>query len=259
MKVLKFNLSGASGFFKKSDVNVRINFTYGHIHKIALLGLLGAIIGCEGYQQQKEYNNKIKGKNKDRDEYPGFYDAFQNLKIAIVPKNKEGFIPKKIQIFNNSVGYASRENGCNLVIRQQWLENPSWDIYFIIDSDISEKLANYLLDYRAKFLIYLGANNHQADIKNIKLYDNIEEVKNCNHIDSLCMKDFIEIKKDDKLNNFNFDFDNEEFKYEEFLPVALTKETNMHQVVKFIYTNMNISVSNECKIYNVDNKNLFFY
>ena len=53
-KAIKFKLSGKTAFFKKPDVNEYAYFTYNNIHKIALLGMLGAVIGLGGYNQQKE-------------------------------------------------------------------------------------------------------------------------------------------------------------------------------------------------------------
>jgi len=49
MKILKFTLSGKSAFFKKPDVNSNLYFTYGNVHKIALTGIFGAILGYGGY------------------------------------------------------------------------------------------------------------------------------------------------------------------------------------------------------------------
>ena len=54
MDVLKFKLSGKSAFFKKQDVNSYVYFTYGNIHKVALLGMFGAILGYEGYNQFRQ-------------------------------------------------------------------------------------------------------------------------------------------------------------------------------------------------------------
>ena len=51
MKVLRFTLSGKQAFFKKPEVNKYYYFTYGHIHRVALLGLLGAVMGYSGYAQ----------------------------------------------------------------------------------------------------------------------------------------------------------------------------------------------------------------
>ena len=52
MDVLKFQLSGETAFFKRPDVNTYLYFTYGNIHKVALLGMLGAIMGYKGYNSQ---------------------------------------------------------------------------------------------------------------------------------------------------------------------------------------------------------------
>ena len=49
MKALKFILSGKTAFFKVPMVNSVCYFTYGNIHKPALLGMFGAILGYKGY------------------------------------------------------------------------------------------------------------------------------------------------------------------------------------------------------------------
>lgn len=49
MRALKFTLSGKNAFFKKPEVNAYFYFTYGQIHRVALLGILGAIVGYKGY------------------------------------------------------------------------------------------------------------------------------------------------------------------------------------------------------------------
>lgn len=41
MDAIKFTLRGNTAFFKKPDVNSYYYFTYGCIHKVALLGILG--------------------------------------------------------------------------------------------------------------------------------------------------------------------------------------------------------------------------
>ncbi|MFR6330936.1 MAG: type I-B CRISPR-associated protein Cas5b [Eisenbergiella sp.] len=116
MEILKFNLKGSHAFFKVPEVNTYYYFTYGNIHKVALLGMLGAIMGYKGYQIE------------DKD-YPEFYEKLQYLNVSIVPEQKQGYFQKKIQVFNNSVGYASKEAGGNLIVKEQWLENPEWTIY----------------------------------------------------------------------------------------------------------------------------------
>ena len=63
---------------------------------------------------------------------------------------------RKIQIFNNSVGYASGEQGGNLIVKEQWLENPKWEIYLLLDGTEAEKIAEYLLQNRCVYFPYLG-------------------------------------------------------------------------------------------------------
>ena len=60
METLKFTLAGQNAFFKKSDVNEYCYFTYGHIHKVALIGMLGAIAGYKGYGSKYETVKKSK-------------------------------------------------------------------------------------------------------------------------------------------------------------------------------------------------------
>ena len=52
MNSLKFTIEGKTAFFKIPEVNAVQYFTYGNIHKPALLGILGAIMGYGGYTQQ---------------------------------------------------------------------------------------------------------------------------------------------------------------------------------------------------------------
>ena len=67
MDALKFTLKGKTAFFKKPDVNTYFYFTYGNIHKVAILGVLGAVLGLKGYNNQEKNN-----------EYPEF---MKNLKV----------------------------------------------------------------------------------------------------------------------------------------------------------------------------------
>lgn len=125
MEILRFTLSGKNAFFKKPEVNSYCYYTYGNIHKVALLGLLGAVLGYGGYTQMQGFD-KAKKKAGLSEGFPEFYERLRDLKISILPdsKHKKGYIPKKMQTFNNSVGYASKELGGNLIVKEQWLENP---------------------------------------------------------------------------------------------------------------------------------------
>lgn len=250
MKILKFTLSGKTAFFKKPDVNSYVYFTYGNIHKVALLGMFGAILGYSGYN-----HNKITKENV----LPEFYEKLKNLKIAIVPNSEKGFIPKKVQTFNNSIGYASHEQGGNLIVKEQWLENPSWDIYFLIKDEEGEKLASALLNHRTVYLPYLGKNDHYADISNIEEIENVKEAKDFNRIHCLCPKKIFDFQMPDDDDDFSDDDTEEIFKYEEQLPIALDENTSMYIFESFVYTNMEVANPEKFSIYKVKNKNIVFF
>ena len=170
MEALKFTLSGYSAFFKDNVINT-VYLTYGNIHRVALLGIFGAILGYNGYGKQ---NDMLKKKKKNITDYPEFYEKLNDIKISIVSNGENGYFNKKLQTFNNSVGYASKEEGGNLIVKQFWLENPSWDIYLLLDCEEAKKIADYIKDRRAIYLPYLGTNDHLANITDVKIV-NIEK------------------------------------------------------------------------------------
>ena len=84
MKAVKFTLSGKNAFFKKPEVNTYYYFTFGQIHKVALLGMFGAILGYDGYAQKKW--TKIKKGQSIVKEYPEFYEKLQQEVAAFMDK-----------------------------------------------------------------------------------------------------------------------------------------------------------------------------
>lgn len=253
MDALKFNLNGRTAFFKKPDVNSFYYFTYGNIHKVALLGILGAICGYGGYNSQSLNKEQI---------YPEFYEKLKDINIGIVPKNKKGYISKKVQIFNNSVGYASKELGGNLIIKEQWLENPKWDIYILMDENVPEDLKDRLLNSRFKYIPYLGKNDHMANITDVEYVENIEKLNDIDKVDSMFIKDKFEIQKldDDLFDVVNDSYEDvSEYKYEEILPASLDKTTNKYNLETFIYTNSKLKLSIDSKTYKCNNENIFFF
>lgn len=264
MKILKFTLSGKTAFFKKPDVNTYLYFTYGNIHKVALLGIFGATLGYGGYNQMKKASETKKSSKKDIQDiaFPEFYKRLKDVKISIIPNNQKGFIPKKVQTFNNSVGYASKEQGGNLIVKEQWLENPSWDIYVLVDSEESEKIVEYLLNHKSIYEPYLGKNDHYADITNVEVIEDIKiiEVTEIRKIHSLFPKEAFEINLEEDEGEEESDEVYEDiFKYEEKLPIALDKETNMYILEDFAYTNMSVSGKKDIIAYKLGKRNIVFY
>ncbi|WP_411680228.1 type I-B CRISPR-associated protein Cas5b [Clostridium thailandense] len=259
MEVIKFNLGGRFAFFKKPEVNSYLYFTYGNIHRVALLGIFGAILGYKGYNQMdflKRYKKDFEEiKEKRETEYPEFYSKLKHVKIAIMPG--EVNIAKKVQVFNNSVGYASKEQGGNLIVKEQWLENPSWDIYVAIEDEEGKKLGKALLERNFMYIPYLGKNDHLADITKVTLIKDVAQINEFNNIHSLFLKDDFKLVEYDEFDDLE-ENDINIFKYEEKLPVGLEEQTNKYEFKSFVFTNNTLQKANEVKIYRVEDKNITF-
>lgn len=212
MKALRFRLSGKTGFFKQPDVNTYLYYTYGQIHRIAILGLLGAIVGYKGYNE------------KDRGKYPEFYKKLKDLKISVVSEGNNGVFDRKLQVFNNSTAFASNHQGGNLVIRQVWLENPSWLIYILLDSDQSEMIKEYILNKKTIFTPYLGTNDHMANISDCEIVD--IEKSNAKIINSFFWDEDFKLRLKSKI-----------YKYEENLPFFLEEDTERYIRKKTLASN----------------------
>ena len=220
MRILTFELSGRTAFFKRPDVNSDYYFTYGNIHRVALLGLFGAILGFSGYGWSR---------GKEQPGYPEFYTKLNGLKIGIVSHANHGVFAKKIQTFNNSVGYASFEQGGNLIVKEQWLENPSWEIYVLLEDERGESLADALMTKKCVYMPYLGKNDHPADITNVRIVEG-KEAENMISVDSLFERE----------KAIFADRDRGSYYYEESLPVEFM-ENGMYQLTKFVQTDSALS------------------
>lgn len=256
METLKFELKSNMAIIKKPDSN-ETYYTYNFPHKIMLLGLLGAIIGLNGYNYysfQKSIGNKV-------EEIPEFYYKLKNLKIAVIPKIGKDNFSRKIQSFNNSVGYASKEQGNNLIVKEQWLERPSWIIY-ILENDTNEykKIKEYLINRKCEYIPYLGKNDHFADISDVRIENvfNIEE--EISVINSIFEDKIAELK--DNLFDEILGFDNKEKKeylYKELLPIELNQKIGYSKFSNFIFTNRELEVKEKSNIYRVQSKNIYYF
>lgn len=233
MEALKFELRGKNAFFKNPEVNSYYYFTYGNIHKPALLGMFGAILGYKGYSEKYV-------------EYPEYYQKLKDIKISVIPKASKGYFSKKIQFFNNSVGYASFEQGGNLIVKEQWIDNPFWIIYVMIEGEESEKLASMIIAKQCVYLPYLGKNDHPAIIENAEVISIKEREAFNQRADSLVL-----------VENVIYDWYEMSYKYEEYLPYTLNRETNHYELKKFIFTDAVIESGKN--LYNDGDNNIAFY
>lgn len=258
METLTFTLKGRHGFFKKPEVNTYLYFTYGCIHKVALLGLFGAVMGFGGYEKQYRENRRKRGEKEEQngtggraEEFPEFYRKLKDLSAAIIPGSKTGTFPKKIQVFNNSTGYASREAGGTLIVKEEWLENPSWDIYVLLEQEEAGLLAEKMIGGTCEYIPFLGKNDHPASILNPRILPAVR-IGKAERLDSLAPEEAV---------RFEFSREDEEktiYKYSEYLPSGLEKETNLYTLKKMTATNLSLKEAS-CDLYRCEDKILTFF
>lgn len=233
-KIISVDFSSPFGFLKKFDINEDIYLTYNCLHKPALLGILGAIIGLKGY-----YQAYFEGKNK----LPEYFDKLKDIKVGIEPlKSSNGNFQKTVIVYNNSVGYASKETGGNLIVKEQTLISPSYRVYFLLNEANEEQNKLYLSLHNKEsvFIPYLGKNDFQI------YWDNFQEYKintTKPDYDFLISTIFIkeEIVKDSikKENLISPTQINKEpfFIYFERLPIGFSEITKNYELEEFVYTN----------------------
>lgn len=234
MEVLKFRLSGRCGMFSNNSINSYVP-TYPHIHKVAVLGLLGSIIGIE-----KEKNNPTK-----------FYKELKSLKIGIVP-SKIKFNTNR-SIYTNTTGYYNK-NGSTYLCEYEELINPSWDIYVLNENENIHysKIKDFILNKKSYFLPYLGRNMWFANIDDI-------EVLNGNYKDDIIGKTIDGIF----LKNSNLELstnNNSDRKYFEFIfPVGLDEKTGCYIRKNVAISNDYIAKSNGLNLFSVNNKLIYMF
>lgn len=160
-KLISVDLFADLGMLKKPDTNVPVYLTFNMLHKPALLGILGAIIGESGFKG----NRKL----------PDYYLKLKDLRLSVQPLepfSNKGNFKKTIITYNNTTGMASKEEGGNLMVSEQTIISPAYRCYFLLDmqNPIYEKIDKYLKNYFAEYLPYLGKNEFSVWWMNYKEY-----------------------------------------------------------------------------------------
>lgn len=112
-RLISFDIQADFGFFKKPDYNDGVLLTYNMLHKPALLGILGAIIGLRGYRKKGEW--------------PEYYQRLAALPVGIEPlegRHEKGNFQKTIVKYTNTVGYANQDG--NLLVEESMLIRPAY-------------------------------------------------------------------------------------------------------------------------------------
>lgn len=253
-KIISIDLKADFGFLKKPDTNDPIYLTFNILHKPALLGILGAILGLQGFSEvkktEKKGKKKIEQSLSQEKLLPDYYKKLNELKVGIKPLNAEnGNFEKTIIKYNNGVGYANRDGG-NLIVAEQTLIRPNYRCYILIKDD--SRLYEYLKHSKAEYLPYLGKNDFSLWWSNFTEYQFslFNSVERSFQISSIFVKE--DTLKEGKKKQITFnplgDFSESKFMYFENLPIAYNTDLMQYKYQSFAYTNWDLKQN-----YNVDN------
>ncbi len=263
------------GMLKKSDINDGISLTYNMLHRPALLGILGAIIGLGGYTQAKEASDsqpKPKRGEKRPLLLPAYYTLLKHIRLAIQPLAPDGSMgefrgtfQKTVVEFNNAVGYANTDGG-TLQIREQTLIKPAYRVYLLLndENEHEKKLLEYLREYRCEFIPYFGKNDCGLWWENVQQYEvqhwsNMVTIPETFQLSSLFVRrENTTVKKmryDDTADEFASD-DHEQLNPEpasndffllETLPRAYDETTGHYSFHTVVFTNSQLQVAETTK------------
>lgn len=252
MEILKFNIYGNTAFFRNNTINDNnITFSYGHIHYVALKGLLGAVLGLGGHNESYMDKNYV---------HPKFYEKLRDVKCAIVPVKKydlhngnciylpQYYFARKKQTFTNNCGLSKgikKGTSQTLVYIEQWLENVSWDIYILLDtikdSNLRENLIEYITESKSVYQPYLGKTNHSAIITNPEIISGVPVGETEFKVTGLFQNNAIVeevLLQDIDVQNI--------VEYKEFLPLSYAKNS-------CLYKTCLMDISNKYFEFDIDN------
>lgn len=238
-RLISIDLKSDFGFLKKPDSNEPVSLTFNMLHKPALLGIFGAILGISGYKTYLDL------KQKKRGYLPEFYKKLKDLKVGIQPL-RDGVpttnaFDKTIIQYNNGVGYASKEQGGNLIITEQTLVNPSFRIFLLLnDHELESQLYESLKNSQAEYLPYLGKNDFSLWWTNFKEYEFEEfDYRKSFKIDSIFIKNE-QVLKDNKSISFSdlLGSSDRTFMLFEQLPIGYNENLFQYDYESFSYTNV---------------------
>lgn len=237
-KLVSVDTYAQFGFLKKPDINDGIYLTYNMLHKPAIQGILGAILGLDGYSIEGSMNEK---------EIPEYRRKLVDLKISLQPLNSvNGNFKKDVIRYTNTVGYASKEEGNVLIVNEQTLIKPSYRIFIYFDTqqELQDELFKRLKNQEAEYIPYLGKNDHQLWWNNYIEWNIVEaDYKPTKEfsIDSLFLKPIeneklLKVKEPDSWG----ELEKNEFVFFERLPKGWQKALPHYELGEFLYTNFTL-------------------
>lgn len=230
MKLISFDIQADFAFFRKPETNNTINLSYNIIHRPAVLGILGAILGLDGY--------------KEKGKLPAYYEILKDVKVGIEPLNHDKGNYSKTNIkYSNTVGYANK--GTNFLTEELTLVEPSYRIYILLDEGINEQgqLLVSIKKGQTEYIPYLGKNEFTAwwspdSVKEYK-FQQRKITEDSVFIQSVFIKTSV-LKNDAEApvpDWLNPEYDTNPFMYFERLPKDFELSLMQYEMSDFAYSN----------------------
>lgn len=245
--IISIDFKADFGFLKKPDTNEPIYLTFNMLHKPALLGILGAILGLGGFSQAEKQSKKAKAKKgevlepEDKTKYlPPYYQQLNDLQVGIKPlADEHGNFEKTIIKYTNGVGYANLDG--TLIIVEQTLIKPSYRCFLLIEKEnaLHQQLYENLKYANAEYLPYLGKNDFSLWWDNFQEYEFLpfESGEKTFKLNSIFIKE--ETLKDGVKRERGFKpkpTSSSKFMYFENLPIDYNVELMQYNYAAFAYT-----------------------
>lgn len=252
MKLVSIDLQSDFGFFRKPETNNTLNVSYNVLHKPAVLGLMGAIIGLKGYQTKGEL--------------PEYYEKLKDISVGIAPLDHDnGNFTKTPIKYSNTVGYANKDG--NFLTEELTLVAPKYRVFLMLDdSEEQKQLLENLEGGKSEFIPYFGKNEFSAwwDRDSFKIYE-FKVPENINEsikIDTMFLKNQ---RLKDNVEQVELDFlsagrDDSEpcFMYFERLPVDFNLELMQYQLEEMVFSNYLIkNAQNMANIYQLNKQDRY--
>lgn len=162
MNILKFNISGDFAFFK-DKVFLRNNHSYPSIHRPALLGILGAILGMDGFSDFKKHNKVM-------------YISELNNKIKIAIKQNSNNEYTEIKYNDSTMLCITSDRSKTIQEIINVLNNPDFDIYLeISDENLYYDLKDRLESLNFVFEPNLGKSYFHLTVNNVETFEDADK------------------------------------------------------------------------------------
>lgn len=234
-QLISFELESDFAFFRKPQTNEGIQLSYNLVHKPSILGILGAIVGLEGY--------------KEKGKWPEYYEKFKHIPIGITPigSHDKGNFDKTVITYTNTVGYANADG--NLIVKESTLLQAAYRIYLLLDSEqpIEQKLLEQLQKGAAVYVPYFGKNECPIwwDIDSVTQYEyEAFDAQATFKIESIFVKNTV-AAAEGQGGYILPTFGEVSYAYFEEIPIGFNEELFQYELADIAYTNWEMSAQHQ--------------